>query len=106
MANASLRGRKRRLDAFAEEFSIDLFVTISLCGTYFMQRLVDVRADIAYAILARARKAAHPAPEQYDGGHHKRNAGENEQRQLDARQHQHDEAADHQQGIANRHRCR
>ena len=95
---------ERRLDAITEQSAVDVFVAISLNRAHFVQRLVDVGADIADAILACARETTHPSSEQDDRCNDERHAGKHQQRQFDARREEHDEAADHQQGIAYRHR--
>ena len=88
----------------AEIAPVDRLVTIRLHGADLVQRFVDVGADVADAVLARARELADPAAEQDDRHDDDRHAGEHEQRELDARHRQHDEPAGEQQQVADRHR--
>ncbi len=92
------------LDALAEARAVHGLVAVGLDRPDFVQRLVDVRADIADAILARPRETPHAPAEQDDRRHHERHAGENEQRELGAGQREHHETADEQQEVAHRHR--
>ena len=55
---------------------------VRLHGADLVQRFVEKRADVADAILARARELAHAAAEQDDRHDHERHAGQHEQRQL------------------------
>src|SRR5206468_8724781 len=56
LANPSLRSRERVFDAIGEQLSINGLMPVSLHGTHFMERLIDVRTNIADAILACARE--------------------------------------------------
>ena len=79
-------------------------VAVGLHGADLVQRLVDIRADVADAILARARELAHAATEQDDRHDHHRHAGQHQQRELGAGDREHRQAADQQQQVAHRHR--
>ena len=46
------RGRERRLDALAEARAVDVLVPVGLDGADLVQRLVEVRADVADPVLA------------------------------------------------------
>jgi hypothetical protein len=79
-------------------------VAIRLYRADFVQRLVDIGADVPDAVLARPRKLAHAAAEEEDRHQHERHAHEHERGQLAAGQREHHEAADHQQHVADGHR--
>ena len=62
------------LDAFAEARAVDRLVPVRLHRADLVQRLVDVRADVADAILARPGEAPHASAEQDDRRDHQRDA--------------------------------
>ena len=97
-------GAERVFDAAGEVAPVAIFVAVGLHGADLVQRFVEERADVADAVLRRARQLAHAAAEQDDRHDDDRHAGEHEQRELEARQREHHEAADHQQRVADRHR--
>ena len=67
LADPVHRGPERRLDALAEVAPVDGLVAVGLHGADLVQRLVDVRADVADAVLARARELAHARPNRMIG---------------------------------------
>ena len=104
LADPRQRGRERGLDALAEAAPVLRLVAVGLHGADLVQRLVDVGADVADAVLARAREPAHAAAEEEDRHDHQRHAGQHEQRELGAGDREHHEPADQQQQVADRHR--
>ncbi len=104
LSDAQQRGAERFLDAGAELPPVLGLVAIGLHGADLVQRLVHVGADVAHAVLARARQFAHAAAEEQNRDQNQRNADEYQQRQLAAGQSEHHQAAGHQQQIADRHR--
>ncbi len=97
--------RKGALDAGRELPAVLGLVAVRLDRADLVERLVDVRADIPDAVLARAREPAHAAPEEQDGHQHERHADEHEQRELGTRQRKHDEPAGHEQHVSDGHGC-
>ena len=82
LADARERGRERAFDALAELAPVLVLVAVRLHRADLVQRLVDVGADVADAVLARARELAHAAAEEEDRHQHERHADEHEQREL------------------------
>ena len=93
-----------RLDAPVEAGAVDGLVAEGLDGAHRVQAFLDMGADVRHPVLAGARKAAHPAPDQNDRRHHQRHHQENERAQLGAGDRQHHHAADQQKQVSERDR--
>ena len=100
LADPAYSRTKRGLDSLRKHLSVRILVAVGLHHTDLVQRFVEECADVADTVLRRAREAAHPPPEQDDRDHDDRHARKNEKRELGTRQRQHDEAAGHQQQVA------
>ena len=72
--------------------AIDRLVRVGLHRTNLVNRLVDIGAGVGNAILARARQSPHAPAKQDDRQQHHRQTREHQQRQLEAGQHQQDQA--------------
>ena len=104
LPNPLAGGLERGLHALAEAPAIGALMAIRLHRADLVQRLVDIRTDVADAVLARARELLHAAPEQDNRHDDERHTGQHEQRELDARDRQHHETSEQQQEVAHRHR--
>ncbi len=105
LAYALPRRGKGVLDALGEAPPVLGLMAVGLHRANLVQGLVEIGADVADAILARARELAHTATEQHDGQNDDRHTQQHEKGQLEARERQHHQPADQQQHIAHRHRC-
>ena len=110
-ATSSARCRTRRFAVAnasstraGEVLAVDRLVAVRLHRADLVQRLVDVGADVADAVLARPRQPPHAPAEQHDRRHHQRHPGQHEQRQLGAREREHHQSAGEEQEVADGHR--
>ena len=104
LADAAARGRERRFHPLAEQAAIGRLVAIRLHGADFVERLVQVAAEIRNPVLAGTRELADAPAEQSDGGDHHRHHQQNQSGQLEAGECQHHQAADPEQRVAHCHR--
>ena len=96
---------ERTFDSCTEFAPVLCLVTVGLHGANFMQCFVDVGADLADTILRAPRELAHPTTEENDRHQHQRHPDQHQEGELRAGQRQHHEPPDHQQDVANGHRC-
>ncbi len=75
-----------------------------LDGADGIDHLLGIGADIGDAILRAPRQGAHAAAEEQDRHHHRGDDDQHQRGQLRAGHHQHDEAADEDEQVAQRHR--
>ena len=94
------------LGGLAEALGGALLLGEGLDGAHRVERLAAFRHHVGHARLRLARQAADLAAEQDDGRHHQRHDGQHQQGELGIGHHQHGDAADAHQRIAERHRRR
>ena len=101
-AHAAERRAERRLDVIAEALAAALLLAERLHGADAAERLLQVAADVAHAILRDAGVAAHAPAEHDDGDHHDRHHQHHEAGERRARHHQHGARAEEEQQVAER----
>ena len=95
-------GGENRVGERAERAVLARLVHAGLDGADLVQGLVDVRGDLGHAVLDRARQSPHATAEEADGKDHRRQAGEREDRELDAGEGEHHRASGEREGHAQR----
>jgi hypothetical protein len=103
-ADALHPGGVRGLGRGVELLARPVFVSVRLHGANFVQRFVDVGRNIGNAILVDSRQATHVPSHQQDRDDRRRYAEHDQRRELDARQEQQHERADHHETVAQEHR--
>ena len=103
-ADAPESRAERRLHVLAEALAAALLLAEGLHRADAAERLLQVAADIAHAVLRHARVAPHAPAEHDDGDHHRGHHQHHEAGERRARHHQHRARAEEEQQVAQRRR--
>ena len=95
---------ERRLHVIPETLAAPLLLTERLDGADAAERLLQVAADIAHAVLGHAGVAAHPPAEHDDGDHHHGHHQHHEAGERRAGYDEHGARAEEEQQVAQRRR--